>query len=40
MPNKSAKDNKRKRLRKNMELKRSGRTAKQVKKNKRKATNV
>lgn len=35
MPNKRAKDRKRKRLKKNMELKRKGRTAKQYKRNKK-----
>ena len=34
MPNKSAKDRKRKRLKKNKELKRKGRTTKQYKRNK------
>jgi len=34
MPNKSAKDKKRKRLKKNKELKRKGRTAQQYKRNK------
>tara|TARA_R100000664_G_scaffold12586_1_gene20183 strand:+ start:156 stop:269 length:114 start_codon:yes stop_codon:yes gene_type:complete len=35
MPNKKAKDRKRKKLKKNMELKRKGRTAKQIQRYKR-----